>query len=82
MAKKNKFESLENAEMNEIIKTGGKITAKDQFISVYEADKDFNRTRLADKLNVSRSTIINWIKEAGKDIQIKKHYEKIKQTSS
>lgn len=66
MAKKNKFESLENAEMNEIIKTGGKITAKDQFISVYEADKDFNRTRLADKLNVSRSTIINWIKEAEK----------------
>ena len=72
MAKKNKFESLENAEINDIIKTSGKITAKDQFLTVYAADKDFNRTRLADKLNVSRVTILNWIKEVDKNERIKR----------
>lgn len=66
MAKKNKFESMENSEMNDVIRVSGKVTSKDQFRVIYDADKNFNRTRVADKLNVSRATIINWIKEIEK----------------
>jgi hypothetical protein len=63
MAKKNKFENIEDSVINDVIRVSRKITAKDQFLAIYESDKNFNRTRVADKLNVSRATIINWIKE-------------------
>jgi hypothetical protein len=63
MAKKNKFENIEDSVINDVIRVSRKITAKDQFLAIYESDKNFNRTRVADKLNVSRATILNWIKE-------------------
>lgn len=69
MAKKNKFETMENSEIIEkinIIKKSGKNTAKEQFESIYSSNPDINQLKIAEQLNVSRMTISRWIKEINK----------------
>lgn len=62
MAKKNKFDAMEQSEMTETIKASGKRTPRDKFEAIYAENPDINRTKVADQLNVSRVTINNWIK--------------------
>lgn len=63
MAKKNKIESIEEAEIKTAIKNSGKISAQEQFMAAYAQNPDLNRSKMAETLNVSRSTIKNWIKQ-------------------
>lgn len=68
MAKKNKFETVEAQEMKDMIKQSGKITAKEQFFALYSINKDINKTKIADQLNVSRMTINRWVAEIDKKV--------------
>jgi transposase-like protein len=61
MAKKNKIEAVEQKEIIDIIKQSGKITAKDQFEALFTKDRNINRSKIANQLNVSRTTIKKWI---------------------
>lgn len=63
MAKKNKFETMENKEIAETIKFSGKKTPKEKFLALFSENNNLNRTKIAEQLNVSRVTINNWIKE-------------------
>ena len=63
MAKKNKIESIEEAEIKTAIKNSGKISAQEQFMAAYAQNPDLNRSKIAETLNVSRSTIKNWLKQ-------------------
>ncbi len=63
MAKKNKMETMEDTEIRAAIKSSGKITAQEQFIAAYTQNPELNRSKMAENLNVSRSTIKNWIKQ-------------------
>jgi DNA-binding MarR family transcriptional regulator len=63
MAKKNKIESIEDAEIRTSIKNSGKITPQDQFIAAFAQNPDLNRSKMAENLNVSRQTINKWIKK-------------------
>jgi hypothetical protein len=66
MAKKNKFETIERQEMKDVIKFSGKRTAKEQFEALYSVNKELNRSKVAEELNVSRRSINNWIVEFNK----------------
>ena len=66
MAKKNKLESIEDSEIRTTIKNSGKITAQEQFVAAYTLNPDLNRSKIAENLNVSRSTVKNWIKQIEK----------------
>ena len=66
MAKKNKFQSMEHLEMVETIKYSGKRTAYEKFVAIAEANPKFNKSKVAEELNVSRVTVNNWIKEMNK----------------
>lgn len=63
MAKKNKIESIEDAEIRTTIKKSGKITPQEQFLAAFAQNPDLNRSKMAENLNVSRVTINNWIKK-------------------
>lgn len=63
MAKKNKFATMENNEILDTIKFSGKHTAYDKFCAIYASKPDFNRSKVAEELNVSRQTIANWVKD-------------------
>lgn len=63
MAKKNKMETMEDTEIRKAIKNSGKITAQEQFIAAYTQNPELNRSKMAENLNVSRTTIKNWIKQ-------------------
>lgn len=63
MAKKNKFQSMEHAEMVDAIRFSGKRTSFEQFQVLYSANPKLNKSKVAEQLNVSRQTINNWEKE-------------------
>lgn len=69
MAKKNKFETMEQSELKDIIKRSGKITAKEKFSAIFYENPNFNKTKIAEQLNVSRVTINSWIKEINENNQ-------------
>jgi hypothetical protein len=58
-AKKIKLESKERIELYRSAK--GAETPLDRFRLMYNADKDLNRSQVAEMLEVSRQTVINWI---------------------
>ena len=66
MAKKNKFQSMEHAEMIDAIKFSGKRTSFEQFQVLLSANPKLNKSKVAEQLNVSRQTINNWEKRAEK----------------
>ncbi len=70
MAKKNKFTSMEHAEMIDIIKFSGKRTAFEQFRVLYDANNNLNRSKVAEQLNVSRQAVGNWIKQIEKEQKV------------
>lgn len=63
MAKKNKAESIEDKGIKDVIKFAGKKSVKEKFIDMYEQNKELNRTKVANELNVSRRTVCTWISE-------------------
>jgi len=63
MAKKNKVDSLENKKLNDDIKASGKRDSFEIFEMLYNENTDVNKTKLAEELNVSRSTVYNWAKK-------------------
>ena len=63
-AKKIKIESTET---NDIKQSFGKAESNfDKLQIIYKKDKDFNRTKVAEILGVSRQSIINWVKKIDK----------------
>ena len=67
MAKKNKIESIEEAEIKIAIKNSGKISAQEKFMAAYSQNPELNRSKMAENLNVSRQTIARWIKALEKE---------------
>lgn len=60
-AKKIKIESTETNNLKKLaIK---EENPQDKLKSIWKADKDFNRSKVADMLGVSRQTVINWTKK-------------------
>lgn len=66
MAKKNKFNSMEQAEMIDTIKYSGKRTAFEKYQAIIESNAKINKSKIAEELNVSRVTINNWEKQLSK----------------
>jgi DNA-binding XRE family transcriptional regulator len=64
MAKKIKIQSSEFQTMKTILKEMQGASNKEKTLAVYKINPDFNRTELAELLNVTRRTIINYLKEA------------------
>lgn len=65
MAKKNKIESIETKEIKDNIKHSNKHSPREQFEVLYEINPELNRSKVAEELGVSRTTIKNWISELG-----------------
>lgn len=63
MAKKIKGQSTERSDMNTTISNLKGKSSYDKCIAIYVSDNEVNRTQLADKLGVSRRTILNYIKK-------------------
>jgi len=63
MAKKNKFETVENSEVKEIIKRTGKAKTKDKFLQALTDDPEVSISKLAELLGISRTIAYKWIKE-------------------
>jgi hypothetical protein len=63
MAKKNKVNTMETNDIKEVIKFSGKRTAFDKFKVLFVDNPNLNRSKISSELNVSRRTIISWIKE-------------------
>jgi hypothetical protein len=63
MAKKNKIETMEQNEIKDTIKRSGKTNTYEQFEAIYKANKNINKTKIAEELSVSRQTITTWMKE-------------------
>ena len=59
-AKKVRFDSVENKEVSATLK--GDTTAE-KIVNAYKSDPEVNRTKLAEKLGVSRKTITRAIKK-------------------
>jgi len=58
---------LESTEVNEIKQSFGKAeTNYDKLNIIYKKDPEFNRTKVAEILGVSRQTVINWTKKIDK----------------
>lgn len=64
-AKRMKFENEELDSFKKVSKTG--TNNKEKTYQIWESDKDFNRTKVAEMLGVSRRTIINYVKEFEND---------------
>ena len=60
-AKKIKFEKNENDVFDKLTKKAE--TPKDKVFEIWKKDKNFNRSKVADLLNISRRTIINYVKD-------------------
>ncbi len=63
MAKKIKIQSSEFQTMKTILKEMQGASNKEKTLAVHKINPDFNRTELAELLNVTRRTIINYLKE-------------------
>lgn len=63
MAKKNKVDTIENNEIKDIIKFNYKKSIKERFFALYEANKNLNKTKIANELSISRVTLNKWVKE-------------------
>jgi len=61
MAKLLKQDAKEKHELNQVSKD--KQTVYDKFLAIYEADKELNKTVVAEMLDISRSTLHAWIKK-------------------
>lgn len=59
-AKKIKFEKSENDKIDKLTKKAN--TIKDKVYEIWKVDKNFNRSKVAETLNVSRQSILNYIK--------------------
>lgn len=59
-AKKIKFEKSENDKIDKLTKKAN--TIKDKVYEIWRVDKNFNRSKVAETLNVSRQSILNYIK--------------------
>jgi hypothetical protein len=66
MAKKNKFETVENSEVKEMIKRTGKARVKDKFLQLVSEEPNINISKLAEQLGIARQSAYNWIKEMKK----------------
>lgn len=62
MARKIKVNSMETSKIKKTIRQNDKSNDYDLFLAIYEKDKNVNRSKLANILNVSRRTIQNYIK--------------------
>jgi len=62
MARKIKINSMETSKIKKTIRQNEKTNDYDTFVAIYEKDKNVNRSKLANILNVSRQTIQNYIK--------------------
>lgn len=60
-AKKIKFEKNENDVFDKLTKKAE--APKDKVFEIWKKDKNFNRSKVADLLNISRRTIINYVKD-------------------
>jgi hypothetical protein len=60
-AKKVKIDSAETTDIKKII--GSEKTNLEKVKAIYEADKDFNRTKVAELIGISRRQIINIVKQ-------------------
>ena len=72
MAKKNKFQSMEHLEMVETIQYSGKRTAFEKFKAIFDRNPKYNKSKVAEELNVSRVTLYNWEKELLKNSLLSK----------
>lgn len=59
-AKKIKFEKSEDDKIDKLTKKAN--TIKDKVYEIWKVDKNFNRSKVAEKLNISRQSILNYIK--------------------
>lgn len=59
-AKKIKFEKSEDDKIDKLTKKAN--TIKDKVYEIWKVDKNFNRSKVAETLNVSRQSILNYIK--------------------
>jgi DNA-binding XRE family transcriptional regulator len=61
MSKKVKIEAQDKKEMKSIMQSDNSKNKFDKFKSLYKANKDMNRTQVAELMNVSRVTLNKWI---------------------
>lgn len=59
-AKKIKFEKSEDDKIDKLTKKAN--TIKNKVYEIWKVDKNFNRSKVAEKLNISRQSILNYIK--------------------
>ena len=59
-AKKIKFEKSEDDKIDKLTKKAN--TIKNKVYEIWRVDKNFNRSKVAEKLNISRQSILNYIK--------------------
>ena len=59
-AKKIKFEKSEDDKIDKLTKKAN--TIKDKVYEIWKVDNNFNRSKVAEKLNISRQSILNYIK--------------------
>lgn len=63
MVRKNKFDSKETTQIKKAIKNSKGLDNFDKFCELYEQNKQFNKTKLAEVLGVSRNTIYYYEKQ-------------------
>jgi len=61
MSKKVKIEAQDKKDMKSIMQSDNSKNKFDKFKSLYKANKDMNRTQVAELMNVSRVTLNKWI---------------------
>jgi hypothetical protein len=61
MSKKVKIEAQDKKDMRSIMQSDNSKNKFDKFKSLYKANKDMNRTQVAELMNVSRVTLNKWI---------------------
>jgi len=63
MSKKVKIDSKDNNEIKKVIKAGEGKSKQDIFTAMYRDNSELNRSQVAEMLDVSRRTLLNWIKK-------------------
>lgn len=66
MAKKIKIDTVEKSDMKTILDLNKTKTIKEQFMMLYNQNKDLNRKEVSEMLGVTRNTIQRYIKEIDK----------------
>jgi DNA-binding transcriptional regulator YiaG len=61
MSKKVKIEAQDKKDMRSIMQSDNSKNKFDKFKSLYKANKEMNRTQVAELMNVSRVTLNKWI---------------------